>query len=135
MQVNNNFNNNQINFKADLKVLDNIIEKELTLRLVKIAKDAKGAKGVVVMREHVKPCAFNKGAKSYITEFDYFQKNKAEAISSDKEFIGFDSLDGLSFNMWEKGVEKSNTRSLSKEEKDNKIVEFFQKFMDSMSKK
>lgn len=134
MKINNNFNNNrQVNFKADLKSSNRVGEK-LILKLAKIAKDAKGTKGdVITINQKIVPNSFGHNINSYITEFDYFKKNNI--FSDNKKKIVFSTDDHENFNMWEEFAESPTARNLDKEERDNKIVEFFQKFMNSVSKK
>lgn len=134
MKINNNFNsNNQVNFKADLKAFEGVSET-LALRLAKIAKEAKGTEGdVVTLKQDISSNPFHRWLKSYNNEFEYFKKGSI--FSDEQTSVRFNTLDGIEFDMWENGAEKPTVRDIDEVEKDNKIVEFFQKIMDSVSKK
>lgn len=134
MKINNNLNNNkQVNFNAGLKAYEGVNAK-LATRLAKIAKSVKGTRGdVVTIRQKIVPNSFDKSIHSYISEFDYFKKN--DIFISDKKKIVFSTSDYNNFDLWEEFAEKPSVRNLDEEGRDNKIVEFFQGVMDSVSKK
>lgn len=134
MQVNNNFNNKQVNFKADLKACTKISDN-LYSKLSKIAKDAKGTEGEIVeFIENVvsHPHDSKRAFKEYIIKLGYSRKEGA--FSKEEPFIAFSTIDHQKFGIWDYNNHKF-TDLFDAEEKDNKIVEFFQKFMDSVSKK
>lgn len=134
MKINNNFNNNkQVNFKADLKCFRGVSET-LALRLAKVVKEIEGTEGdIVTLKQDVFSHPFHQRLESYNNEFEYFKKGST--FSDEQTSVSFTTLNRSRFDMWESGAEKSTVKNIDEEEKDNKIVEFFQKFMDSMSRK
>lgn len=134
MNINNNLNNNkQVNFKADLKAFNGVSET-LASRLAKIAKEAHGTEGdVVTLKQSITSNSFHRWLESYNNEFEYFKKGSI--FSDEQTSVSFTTLDRISFDMWEKGAEKPTVRELDVEDRDNKIVEFFQNLMGSKSKK
>lgn len=134
MNINNNLNNNkQVNFKADLKACTKISDN-LYSKLSKIAKDAKGTEGdIVEFSESIvsHPHDSKRAFKEYIIKFDYSRKEGA--FSKEKPSIAFSTIDHKKFGIWDYNNHKF-TDWFNAEGKDNKIVEFFQKIMDSVSK-
>lgn len=134
MNINNNYSNNkQINFKANLICVEGVSEK-LALRLAKIAKEARNTEGdIVMMRQKIVSNEVNSNLKDYITEFDYYRKDNI--FSDTKLKINFDTLDGQRFNLLDRNAGTHLAENLDTEERDNKIVQFFQNIMASMPKK
>lgn len=120
MNINNNFNNNQINFRADLKCL-NGVEEELTAKLAKIAQEAKETDGdVVVVSQGLCHSRAITGLSSFITQFDYFKKGNIFAGDTKKFAIRLSS-----------SHPEINPNAAKKE---NMIIEFFQELMNQKSK-
>lgn len=134
MKINNNFNNNkQVGFKANLISIDGVSEK-LALRLAKIAEEAKGTEGdTVLLKQSIRSNGFNNAISHYDTKFEYFKKGSI--FKNDKSSVFFTTTDHQRFGMWDGNLLRYNASGFDVEERDNKIVGFFQNFMDSMSKK
>lgn len=134
MRINNNFNNNrQIDFKAKLICVEGA-NKELALRLAKIAEKARKTQGdVVLLRQSIRSNKYDNTISSYDIKFNYFKKDSV--YCNDRSSVRFTTRNHKKFDMWDDEREYIIASGLNIEEKDNKIVEFFQNYMNLMSNK